>query len=317
MHPHPLRNPVLVVAEADYTPHMVRVASEAITALERPSDLGAMGSSLGASPLAAHPHMFVPYFIVMNTMNFQFWDVDAEGQFIRYAHNGKVGALAMQEGFHAAWLEALGGLGGHGSIHEQCTEVASQLRSRIAHEGIGFIFGDIPAAQARARILHEVLEPSKLTTAAEFIARRVLWNGELAWADAQVLAYMFPLAYGDRYLKKAQLTLMFAASEWNARMGGQEVRLDVTAAADYQLPKVLRALELLDYSPAWAAAIDRQELIEAGSQEELAIRAATILAVNELAEHFRCSVEAVDFWLWANRNQARDAKFHLTRTTNY
>lgn len=303
------QNPVRRVAAADYNENLVRVNAAAIAELAKPAGLQGMGATLGSSPLATVPRCFVPYFVAMNVLNYMFWDVDSEGKFIRYGHNGKVGALAMQDAFQAAWLAV------DGERHPEAA--ARSLRERIQKEGVAFILGDIPEAASRQALLIEVLEPAKLMAVSDYLSDRVLNTGYLGWGDAQLLAYLFPLAYGDAYLKKAQLTLMFIAGEWNAQKPVLPCELDVTAAADYQLPKVLRTLGLLEYDTALAAAVDSEHLLEKDGVQERAIRAATILACDQLAQQFNCSIAEVDFWLWLNRNQARDAKFHLTRTTAY
>jgi hypothetical protein len=252
----------------------------------------------------------------MNTMNFQFWDVDAAGAFTRYRRGSLVGAQAMMDGFHRDWVGTLGSLSPDAPIEDQVFKVDEAFGLRLERDGVEFLFDDIPAAHARRRLLLEVLEPHRLTVVSDFLARRIANTHALDWRDAQLLAESFPQAYGDRYLKKAQLTLIFIAAAWNT-LHDTPCRLDITAAADYQLPKVLRTLGLLRYSDDLAAMVDNGRLIEAGSKEENAIRAATIRACDLLAEQFNATTQDVDSWLWLNRNVDRNARFHLTRTTAY
>lgn len=310
-------HPVRAVAEDDYRAGLARVNSEAIARMARPEGLQGLGSTLAGSPLAGRINAFVPYFIAMNVLNYQFWELDAQGAFQRYSHNGAIGALAMQNSVLQHWTEALAGAAEAGSIRDQVGRVTGVLRERIEREGVAFLLGDIPRADSRRALLLEVLDADKLTIVAEYLAARVTTSGELGWGDAQVLAYLFPKCYADRYLKKAQLTLMFIAGEYNATGPVQRCRLNVTAAADYQLPKVLRALGVLEYSDALVARVDGHEPIAEDSTEERAIRAATIIACDALAKHFGVTMEEIDFWLWVNRNAAREARFHLTETTAY
>jgi hypothetical protein len=194
---------------------------------------------------------------------------------------------------------------------------ASMLRDKVERKGVAFMFGDIPAAETRKELLLEVLEPSYLGGAAAHIIHRCRERKVLHWFEAQRLADVFPKAYGDRYLKKAQLTLMFIAGQWMAT-GGDAIQLeDISAAADYQLPKVLRSLGLLQYSEVLATAIDQGQEIVSDSTEERAIRAATIFACDTLTEQFGCTIAQVDFWLWLMRNSAKTAEFHRTFTTDY
>lgn len=309
-------NPVYLAAQQDYRHDLVALNMQALEALPRPAGVESLGNTLAGSILDAMPHTFVPYFIVMNSLNYQFWDLHPTQGFTRYSHNGAVGALAMQNSFRDAWVAAIGPDGASLPLRAQSDAIA-QLAARIRAEGVQFIFGDIPQAASRRELLLEVMERTKLSAVSEYLANRVMNTGSLGWGDAQLLAYLFPKAYGDRYLKKAQLTLMFIAGQWNAMKPATPCALDVTAAADYQLPKVLRVLGLLDYAPELAAKVDQGQLIDADSREERAIRAATVLACRDLAEHFGCTIAELDFWLWQNRNAARDAQFHLTVTTDY
>ena len=312
-------NPAYQAARADYRPDMVGLARDAIAALAVPADLKGLGDSLGDSPLAGNIYAYAPYFVAMNSLNYQFWDLDDKGAMIRYGHNGAIGAMGMQAGFHNAWMSAPGMCADkepHVALF-RASACAQWLGRRVAAEGVAFMLGDIPEQNSRCAILAEVLDDKKLMSVSHYLASVVEKTGQLSWRDAQVLADNFPGAYGDPYLKKAQLTLMFIAGQWNATHPDQPCTLDVSAAADYQLPKVLRTLGLLHYSPAMAKLVDEGESISAGSAEERAIRAATVLACQALSEQFGRSIAEVDFWLWLNRNVDRDAKFHLTRTTNY
>ena len=50
-----------------------------------------------------------------------------------------------------------------------------------------------------------------------------------------------------------------------------------TPCADYRVPVVLRELGVLRYAPALAAAVDAKQELAPGSQEEVEIRAATVV----------------------------------------
>ncbi len=307
-------NPARVAAAHDSNPEIVALNLEAVSALERPSGLEPMGATL-QSALGYDASAFVPYFIAMDTQNYQFWDLSADGEFLRYGKDGKVGALAMQASFEAVWTQALAAVERTNPL-ERSLAAASALRARIQAEGVAFIFADIPAAESRQALLLEVLEPTRLRAASEHILSRCR-QGQLTWQDAQVLAQTFPQGYGDRYLKKAQLTLMFIAGQWNAQADASPVTLAVSAAADYQLPKVLRALGLISYCKALGDRVDSAGIIAEDGVYERAIRSATVRMCDLLAAHFRCTIAEVDFWLWLNRNSAKTAQFHLTKTTAY
>ncbi|KZS92893.1 hypothetical protein SISNIDRAFT_454825 [Sistotremastrum niveocremeum HHB9708] len=85
---------------------------------------------------------------------------------------------------------------------------------------------------------------------------------------------------------------------------------DLTMFADYRVPQILHHLQVITYSPAVVAALEAGKLLPSGSREEIAIRSASILAVDAIRnEVVRLSlggdrdVEAlnsvmIDFWLW-------------------
>ncbi|WP_088501199.1 queuosine salvage family protein [Burkholderia ubonensis] len=313
-------NPVLATARADYAEALVAIDEKAIAALElfEPGgELQSIGSTLPLSSLARAMEG-IPYFIAMNALNFQFWDVTDSGELVRYRHKELEGALAMQAAFLNAWEAAARLALEKTGAANNVPVIARALNYHVTSEGLTRVFGDIPEIGKRARILMEVLEDGNLLQQVAANLLDAVHQGELAWTHAELLAKTYPGAYGDAYLKKAQLTMMFIAGQWNAHTPpNRACRLNVTAAADYQLPKILRALGVLRYSVEVADTVDRQQLIPAGSVAERAIRAATVLACEKLAAHLQCTVPEVDFWLWVNRNQARGAQFHLTRTTAY
>ena len=92
---------------------------------------------------------------------------------------------------------------------------------------------------------------------------------------------------------------------------------DVKAFADYQMPRVLRALGILDYTQSLADAVDRGVLIPILSAGERAIRAATILACEDIAKVTDATPADVDNLLWQSQGAAGQTLFHRTRTTWY
>jgi hypothetical protein len=94
----------------------------------------------------------------------------------------------------------------------------------------------------------------------------------------------------------------------------------LTLFADNLVPHVLRIDGVLDFDAALVARIDRGELIEHGSPEEVEIRACAVHAVELLvAAHGSTDATAVDNTLWQRgggpRYKARAR--HRARTTAY
>lgn len=300
----------------DYSPSLVMVREDLIRTQGRPGSLGGMPPLLAGTSLSGNLCRSIGFLVAMNVLNYQFWDVTPEGEFIRYRHGVLEGAYALQAAFTQAWLRnaPLEPMSDDLYFHHVIGGLQKELSGA---DGVKQLFGDIPNPTSRAALLREVLNPVRLAIVAQYLAARVSREGQLDYGDAIGLAHQFPDCYDEPYLKKAQLTLMFIAAEWRARPDAPQLRLDISAAADYQLPKVLRAMGLLQYSPAVAALVDNGTLIEKNSDVENAIRAATVLACFDLAQHFGKGVEQVDFWIWLQRNTATSALFHRTRTTDY
>lgn len=98
----------------------------------------------------------------------------------------------------------------------------------------------------------------------------------------------------------------------------------LTAFADYKLPQVLRELGIISYVPKLAAKVDNLVYLQAGSEEEVEIRAITILAVEEIRKAFhragRDTLSAeVDNWLWrlGQFDSFRNRPYHRCRTIFY
>ena len=128
------------------------------------------------------------------------------------------------------------------------------------------------------------------------------------------------------FLKRAQLLV----SDINHALvvsGASEItKIDeLTAFADYKLPQLLRHYQVLAYEPALATRVDQRSELEPGSEEEVEIRAATLIAV-ELIRHelqkkgIRTSAAAIDSILWQlsqKLDKARVKPYHRCKTVFY
>jgi hypothetical protein len=113
-----------------------------------------------------------------------------------------------------------------------------------------------------------------------------------------------------RFFKRAQI---FVADVWGSFGGkgwGEFTNLDaLTAFADYKLPQILRAWEILKYSASLARKVDRKVELRKDSPEETEIRAAMLWAVEFLREALsargrKLSSVQMDWFLW-QASQAR------------
>jgi hypothetical protein len=126
-------------------------------------------------------------------------------------------------------------------------------------------------------------------------------------------------------LKRAQI----AAHDCGAALGaeapaGLRDRSGLTAFADYKVPQVLRGYGALVYSTPLAAAVDARSELVTGCEEEVEIRALTVVAVDRLvyllAERGRVvDAPLVDAMLWWRGQELGSgvAPYHRVRTIWY
>ena len=80
----------------------------------------------------------------------------------------------------------------------------------------------------------------------------------------------------------------------------------LTMFADYRVPQILHHLRILTYAPTLICSLEAQEEFPTGAREEIAIRAASIIAVERVAAALRVDGRApagtssvlIDFFLW-------------------
>jgi hypothetical protein len=125
--------------------------------------------------------------------------------------------------------------------------------------------------------------------------------------------------------KRAQILSTDLAIAFNGTGPGEFHDLDrLTIFADNLVPHVLRVDRVLKYDRDLLARIERGELISAGSEEEVELRAVTIHAVERLVEDLNTSgvpttARHLDYVLW-NRGAGEVYKAlprHRTRTVFY
>jgi hypothetical protein len=96
--------------------------------------------------------------------------------------------------------------------------------------------------------------------------------------------------------------------------------------ADYRIPQLLRDLGVLRFSPALTAKVDAQVPVDAGSEEEMAIRATTVQAVELIKKKLATQGVTIhafqlDWLLWeAGERLMKEGKIshhHRTMTTYY
>jgi hypothetical protein len=303
-YPNQAKYHVMQRAFQDYNPDLVKIDEEKIISLKFESSFVEELSPYEQNALRGRNLTeSIQFILALNSINYQYWDKTTDG-FVRYANNGFTGALAAFDGFIRLW-----------SVFSQDYDIHKKIDNTLMEE----FFGRIPEKSSRIEIFRESLNPVNLNRAVNIIKRH-LADGILDTQTAREVAQVLPLSFNEPYFKKIQLALYEIVLHYNKEfltVGNPKVKEYLTVAADYQLPKVLEAIGILHYNDEIKYRIDNHQLIDTQSKEELAIRAATIIACEHIAQEHGLSIPAIDRWLWLARNDYGDKNFHLTRTTAY
>jgi hypothetical protein len=133
---------------------------------------------------------------------------------------------------------------------------------------------------------------------------------------AQQLAAGMPFFDDRGFFKRAQIVPHDLALAGIAEFDDLD---RLTIFADNLVPHVLRVDGVLRYDPALAARIDAGERLEAGSREEVEIRACAVHACELIAPRLGVPPRILDGWLW-NRGQGPRYKAlprHRARSVYY
>ncbi len=301
----------LARVKADYRPELVAVNEHAIAALTLPREVTELATVPlpfaieawdGQSQPSESLRYAVAYLLGMTALQYRFWALDDQAQFLRYQFKGLVGSTGLSTAFCEAW-------------GNEPYPARAIIEACGSEPGVIAVFGEtIPDVTSRSAILKEVLGSEQGTAAIAEVLRYVALHRRVDVLLAERLAEMLPAAYGDPYLKKAMLFLAFVAERLG--QGGLQVEVDLCAYADYQVPNVLRHFDALAYAPALAEKIAQRQLLAADGEEERAIRSATILACEKASALHGCTAAAIDWWCFQQRKLPVNP-FHLTETTCY
>ncbi len=190
--------------------------------------------------------------------------------------------------------------------------------------------GEVPLFTERVKILHEIGEqmtarydgnPERLLEAAKQSAIKLVDLVLAAFPSFRDEAEYKGEKIG--FYKRAQI---FAGDLYGCFAGRSYGEFHdigrLTVFPDYKLPQILRSFGVIRYSPELASRIDNEERIDAGSREEVEIRAATIIACERLRTALakmgrNLPAMELDWLLW-NAAQTREmAPHHRTITTFY
>jgi len=265
----------------------------------------------------------VAYLLILDSINFCFWPKPGEVKWeVQYKSETLSGYYAL-----AASLKKAIESGIPITKADYLAELTlGKLREILSGKG------ELQLMEARAHILNEL--GAFLITKYNGAAHHLVEAAENSALNlVRLLVKNLPSFrdeaeyYGKKiyFYKRAQI---FAADLYGAFAGkdwGYFKDMDnVTAFADYKLPQVLRHVGILQYSPSLEHKIDYGILLEAGSLEEIEIRANTIWAVELIRQELtkmgkKLRAFELDWILWnlGQQSQFKAKPYHRTVTTFY
>jgi hypothetical protein len=265
----------------------------------------------------------VCYLLVLDTLNFCFWPAPGEVKWEIEYNSGKL------SGYYALAVSLKQAL--DSGIPITRAEYMAELSLSELKELLGGR-GELQLLNQRIQNLNELgkvlLEEyhgqaSQLVEAAgqsAIVLVRILYRRLSSFRDiAKYRGHQVPF-YKRAQILAADLFGAFKGKEW-----GRFTDLDkLTAFADYKLPQVLRHLGILRYAPDLENVIDQQIFIEAGSPEEIEIRANTIWAVELIRQELERMGKGlrafeIDWILWKMGQDEvfREKPYHRTVTIFY
>lgn len=270
-----------------------------------------------------HEEETVAYIMVLDTLNFCFWpapdkslwEIEYEGKsFSGYYALALALKRALEQGLPLTDARYLADM----SLAELHRILAGQ--------------GELQLMDLRlenVRELGRVLLESFQGRAHELVASA----RQSAVALVRVLSRLLPsfrdfASYGGEkvfFYKRAQLLAADLHGALEGESWGAFHDVDeLTAFADYKLPQVLRQVGVLEYAGELADKVDGLEFLQAGSHEEVEIRANTICAVELLRRELRAkgkdfTAPEIDWILWnlGQEDRFREKPYHRTVSIFY
>jgi len=265
----------------------------------------------------------VSYLLVLDSLNFCFWPAPGKDTWeIEYQSRRLSGYYAL-----AASLKE--------SIESGIPITKAEYLAGLSLDGLKQILGgkgELQLLEHRLKILNEL--GSLLLEEYGGQAHRLAEGaGESALRLVQLVAEKLPsfqdiseyLGRKVFFYKRAQIFVADLYGAFDGKQWGSFVDIDkLTAFADYKLPQALRHLGILHYARSLAQKVDQKIFLEAGSPEEVEIRANTIRAVELIRKELALMGKGlrafeVDWILW-NMSQAPGFKtkpYHRTVTISY
>ncbi|MBW2004799.1 MAG: queuosine salvage family protein [Deltaproteobacteria bacterium] len=268
-------------------------------------------------------HKTVAYLLVLDSINFCFWPAPGEVKLeVQYKSETLSGYYAL-----AACLKKALDSGVPITRAKYLAELSlDKFRQILGGKG------ELQLMEARAHILNEL--GAFLITKYNGEANRLVESaGNSALNLVGLLVENLPSFrdvakyHGKKiyFYKRAQIFVADLYAAFGGKGWGYFKDIDyLTAFADYKLPQVLRHVGIFQYSPSMEHKVDQGIFLEAGSPEEIEIRANTIWAVELIRQELRrlgkdIRAFEIDWILWnlGQESQFKAKPYHRTVTIYY
>lgn len=283
-----------------------------------------------------YPHdddQFIQYLGVMTSINFAF--TNFEPPYSKFEVHWKEKTFNGSAALGACFMRAL---------EEKIPVLHARFLQFLSMDDMKHIFrgsAPMPLLKVRLDILHRIGDVlvwgydgqfARLFEKADFRAFSEDRNGIV-----NQLLFFFP-GYNDVardprsgaklvFAKKAQLCVLIyqgRALHSNGRLKLIKDADDIGPIADYAVPAALKSMGVLTYERAFEQKIRAREVIHPGSQEEIEIRANTILAMERLKDEInvrraeKINMVHLDYRVWSlGRESLITIPQHLTPTVFY
>lgn len=262
-----------------------------------------------------HDSQTLDYLIILDSINFCFWNNKAERWTINYKGQEYNGYFALSLALKRFFEENPD----KGSLN-YFSEISFEEFKKILKGGGSLFF-----LKERWQIAREV---------SQILLEKFKDSVSFVRSSNHKLSLFVPAVYKDLpyfkdvsvyrgeevfFLKRAQILASDIIGAFkNKGVGFFEDPGYLTCFADYKVPQILHHLGILQYSPSLEKKIKNKVLIPQGSEEEIEIRANAVWAVEYFKKELNlCSFE-IDWILW-NMSQSFEgmAPYHLTKTIFY
>lgn len=199
---------------------------------------------------------------------------------------------------------------------------------KVSEEEVRTILGPIPLISWRVKAIREVgaMLLRFRSATAFFSSAKNSAQKLVELLTAHLPMFRDAALYEGRWIpfhKRAQILVADLWGTFGGKGPGAVIDLPwLTAFADYKLPQILWAHGALQFHPALAEEIKTGKLIPRGSAKEVEIRAATIVAVEELVQILAKKGRPIlafqaDWLLWNLSQQKLPVPHHRTLTWAY